>query len=74
MLKMLLGVSLMGLAVWGISRLLVGVLPGGKAGEVILLGAGAGTGVLAYFAATAAMGLAEAGLVKNVVKRMLKRG
>lgn len=74
MIKMVLAVSLMALAVRGLMGLLGGILPGDKLGELLLLGGGAAVGVGVYFLAAALLGISEAAMIKNMAKRMLKRG
>ena len=49
-------------------------LPGGKLGELILMGACVLAGALVYFIAAALLELEEAGLVRTVLGRKKKRG
>ena len=50
-IKMLLSTLLMAAAVWAVEGILSGLLPAGKVGEVVLLGACAALGVAVYFIA-----------------------
>ena len=74
MIKMALAVLAMVLAVRGVMALAGAVLPAGKLGELLLLGSAAAVGAAVYFLAAALLGVSEAALMKNMAKRMLKRG
>ena len=72
--KMLLSALLMAAAVWAVRGGLGQYLPGGKLGELILMGACVLAGALVYFIAAALLELEEAGLVRTVLGRKKKRG
>ena len=74
LLKMLLAALLTGAAAAGLLRLLQGVLPAGKAGELLSLALCALSGAAVYFLAARALGLQEAKLAFSLVKRIGKRG
>ena len=46
----------------------------GKLGLLVSMAASAGTGVAVYFIAALVLGLREAVLVREMIKRVLKRG
>ena len=71
---MLLAALLTGAAAAGLLRLLQGVLPAGKAGELLSLALCALSGAAVYFLAARALGLQEAKLAFSLVKRIGKRG
>ena len=71
--KMLLASVIMAVAAGGILVLTAGLLDG-KLGLLISMAAAAGTGVAVYFVAALVLGLYEAGVVWDMVKRVLKRG
>ena len=68
-LKMLAAAAVMGACAVGLLAVLPGVLPGGKLGELIALGACALTGVIVYFLLTLALGLDEARTAASLVRR-----
>ena len=70
--KMLLSALLMAAAVWAVRGGLGQYLPGGKLGELILMGACVLAGALVYFIAAALLELEEAGLVRTVLGRKKK--
>lgn len=72
--KMLLCTLAMAAVVLGVRAGLSALLPAGKAGELILLGACAAAGAAAYFLTAAAAGLDEARLAGRLVRKLLKRG
>ena len=63
-----------GLCAWGALVLLSPLLPGGKLGELLCLGLCALLGVGVYALLTLALGLQEARLGLDLVKRIAKRG
>ncbi len=71
--KMLLASLIMAAAAGGVLTL-TGKLMAGKLGLLVSMGAAAGTGVLVYFTAALVLGLYEAGVVRDIIKRLLKRG
>jgi putative peptidoglycan lipid II flippase len=73
LVKMLAASILMGLCAYGVLSLLTAALPAGKLGELIALGGSALAGLAVYFLLALALGLQEAKLTVNFVKR-LKRG
>ena len=72
--KMVLCALVMGLAAWLALGWLEGVLPAGKAGEVLALGLCALGGTAVYFALAFCLGLGEARLSASLVKQIGKRG
>lgn len=72
--KTLAATFLMALAAWLVMWVLGGVLPGGKLGELVMLGLTAGVGVFVYFGAAVLLRIPEARLVRDVAARVLKRG
>ena len=72
--KMLLCTLAMAGAVWGVRTGLTGLLPAGKAGELVLLGGCALAGVAVYFITAAAAGLSEARTAGHMLTRLWKRG
>lgn len=71
--KMLLATGLMAAAAWGTLELTGGLLDG-KLGLLLAMGCTALAGVAVYFVAALVLGLSEAVLVRDVAKRLLKRG
>ena len=71
---MLLAAAATGLCAFGVLSLLSPLLPGGKLGEVLCLGGCALSGVAVYALLTLALGLEEARLGLDLVKRLIKRG
>jgi len=74
MAKTLAAAAMMALGVYLMMNLLSAVLPGGKAGELVLLGVSACSGMLIYFIAAVLLRIPEAQMVVNMAKRILKRG
>ena len=72
--KMLLSAAVMGAAVFGLEHILSPALPGGKAGELILLALGAAAGVAVYFLCAAVLKLPEVQTVRRLAAQILKRG
>ncbi len=72
--KMLLCAGVMALAVWALETLLSPLLPGGKAGELLLLVLCAGAGAAVYFLCARAARLSEMELAGDLARRLLKRG
>ena len=73
--KMALATLGMAAAVWLARQGLVGALPQGKLGELLLLGLCAGVGALVYFLLAGVLGLEEMGLARGALaKRLRKRG
>ena len=72
--NMFLATILMALAVFALGRWLTPLLPGGKLGELLLLGLCAGVGVAVYFAAAALLRLPEVQPLRRLAARFLKRG
>ena len=72
--KMLLSAAVMGAAVFGLEQILSFGLPGGKAGELLLLGLGAAAGVAVYFLCAAVLKLPEVQTVRRLAAQILKRG
>ena len=60
--------------VWLARNSLSALLPAGKAGELLLLGACAALGAAVYFLLAGLMRLEEMGLARDLMKRILKRG
>jgi putative peptidoglycan lipid II flippase len=73
LVKMLAASVFMGLCAYGVLSLLTAALPSGKLGELVSLGGSALAGLAVYFLLALALGLQEAKLTVNFVKR-LKRG
>lgn len=71
--KMLLASVVMALSAGGVLKLTADLL-GGKLGLLVSMGTAAGVGVLVYFAAALVLGLSEACIVRDMIKRLLKRG
>ena len=74
MAKTLTATVLMALAAWLVMTALAGLLPGGKLGELVLLGVTAMVGVAAYFVAAVLLRIPETALILQLAKRILKRG
>ena len=73
--KMLLSAAVMSGAVWLLRGALEGALPGGKMGELLLLGICAAAGAVIYFLLSALLRLEEMNLVRSILaKRLRKRG
>ena len=73
-LKMLASTAGMAAVVWLARNSLSALLPAGKAGELLLLGACAALGAAVYFLLAGLMRLEEMGLARDLMKRILKRG
>lgn len=73
-LKMLAAAAVTGVCAALVLAVLPGLLPGGKAGELLALGACALAGVIVYFCAALALGLDEARTVLTLGGRLGKRG
>ena len=73
-LKMLASTAGMAAVVWLAQNSLSALLPAGKAGELLLLGACAALGAAVYFLLAGLMRLEEMGLARDLMKRILKRG
>ena len=73
-LKMLASTAGMAAVVWLTRNSLSALLPAGKAGELLLLGACAALGAAVYFLLAGLMRLEEMGLARDLMKRILKRG
>ena len=67
--KMLLATLGMAAAVWLAGRALGGLLPGGKLGELLLLGLCAGIGMAVYFLLSALLRLEEMELARAFLRR-----
>ena len=74
MAKTLAAAVIMALGVHLVMNLLGTALPAGKAGELILLGVSACSGMLIYFTATVLLRIPEAQMVIDMAKRIVKRG
>ena len=72
--KMLLAALGMSGAVWLARRGLESLLPAGKLGELILLGACAALGAAVYFLLSALLRLEEMGLARSIWKKLRNRG
>ena len=72
--KMLLSAVCMAVVVWLTRNWLGGILPSGKLGELIQLGVCAVEGVAVYFLLVTLLGLEEARLVRDMLRRIVKRG
>ena len=72
--KMLVSTFVMVMTVQMGKGVLTGFLPEGKLGELLLLGLCAAIGVVIYAIAVTVMGLSEAKLAWNLLKRKGKRG
>lgn len=73
LVKMVLATVAMAVVSWGALNLTAGLVAG-KLGNLISMGAAAGVGVLVYFVMALILGLKEAVLVRDVVKKILRRG
>ena len=73
-LKMLMSAAGMTAVVWLARNSLSDLLPVGKGGELLLLGACAVLGAAVYFLLAGLMRLEEMRLARDLMKRMLKRG
>ncbi len=69
LLRMLVAAGATGLSAWGVLRLLQGILPAGKLGELLSLALCALTGVAVYFLLTALFGVQEIRLVLAAVSQ-----
>ena len=67
LVKMTLASVATGLSAWGIQLVLGSLVPGGKIGEVLLLGASACVGVIVYVVLTALFRLSEMQLVFSMI-------
>ena len=72
--KMLLSAVCMAVVVWLTRNWLGGILPSGKLGELVQLGVCAVEGVAVYFLLVTLLGLEEARLVRDMLRRIVKRG
>ena len=72
--KMLVATVAMVMTVQMGKGVLIGFLPEGKLGELLLLGLCAALGVVVYTIAVTVMGLSEAKLAWDLLKRKGKRG
>ena len=73
-LKMLASAAGMAAVVWLARNSLSALLPAGKAGELLLLGACAALGAAGYFLLAGLTRLEEMALARELLKRILKRG
>ena len=73
-LKMLASAAGMAAVVWLARNSLSALLPAGKAGELLLLGACAALGAAVYFLLAGLTRLEEMALARELLKRILKRG
>jgi putative peptidoglycan lipid II flippase len=71
--KMLLAAVIMAVAAGAVLALTAEIFHG-KLGLLVSMAASAGTGVAVYFIAALVLGLREAVLVREMIKRVLKRG
>lgn len=71
--KMLLASAVMAFSAGNVLMLTANLFSG-KFGLLVSMGAAAGAGVLVYFAAALVLGLSEARIVRDMIKRLLKRG
>ena len=67
--KMLLAAAVTGLCAAGLVTVLPGVLPGGKLGELLVLGLSALAGVIVYFLMALLLGLDEARMAASLLRR-----
>ncbi len=72
--KMLLSAVCMAVVVWLTRNWLGGILPSGKLGELVQLGVCAVEGVAVYFLLVTLLGLEEARLMRDMLRRIVKRG
>lgn len=71
--KMMVSTIVMALAAWGVLQVTAGLLAG-KLGLLVSMGAAAAAGAVVYFLLTLILKLDEAVLIRNMVKKVLKRG
>ena len=74
MAKTLTATLAMAFGAWLVMRLVSGLMPVGKLGELVVLGATAAAGLVIYFVAAVLLRVPEAHMVSDMAKRILKRG